>query len=256
MKASSATPFFKLLGPVWTRTFRNVWMLEELGLQYDLIEKEAMPQSRLVKQFEPSGKVPVLLEYESQQTAQQEGSIPIFVLTESAAINTYLGDAFAEHDRPDRFVPSANNLHARARYDATVSCILSELDAQGLWIDRKHNPSSEVSKFFGVIPEAAQAAQAQFERMHQRIAQPLANQPYLLGNSFSAADILYVHCLDWAKLLGWDIFGQLESEHQERWIHEYLNRCHARPAYQRVRALLKATPRPVRKSQNEQHSKI
>lgn len=242
MKASSATPFFKLLGPAWTRTFRNVWMLEELGLQYDLIEKEAMPQSRLVKQFEPTGKVPVLLEYESRESAQRNEAIPVFVLTESVAINTYLGDRFAEHCHPDRFVPSTNNPHARARYDAIVSCILSELDAQGLWIDRKHNPSSDVSKYFGVIPEAAQAAQAQFERIHQQVAQPLANQPYLLGDSFTAADILYVHCLDWAKLLGWDIFGQLESGHQELWLHEYLNRCHARPAYQRARALPQSRP--------------
>ena len=68
-----------LIGTPKARPFRNVWMLEEMQLPYSLLP--AFPRSPEVLALNPSGKVPIL----------QHGG---FSMTESAAINTYLGDTF------------------------------------------------------------------------------------------------------------------------------------------------------------------
>ena len=60
---------------------------------------------------------------------------------------------------------------------------------------------------------------------------------YLLGASFSAADILLVHCLGWAEVIGW---GERWKQPQDDAMHclaAYAARCRARPAYIRARAL-------------------
>ena len=64
----------KLLGAAFTRTFRCMWMLEELGMEYEHIP--AMPMGRLARKYHKTGKVPVLLEYESTDTEKN----PSFVL--------------------------------------------------------------------------------------------------------------------------------------------------------------------------------
>jgi len=204
----------KLLGPAWTRAFRCIWMLEELGIPYENIA--AMPMSRGVRQFHKPGKVPVLLEYESPQSDQ-----PSFTLYESVAINTYLADTYGSNAG----LTPPFGTRDRAKYNQLVCCILSELDAQGLWIHRKHDA---MGRQFGNIPEAVLAAEQQFLRINKDIAGNL--NPYLLGEQFTAADILYVHCLDWAKSIGW----------HESWpsnINPYRKLCHERPAYQRAKAL-------------------
>jgi hypothetical protein len=39
-----------------------------------------------------------------------------------------------------------------------------------------------------------------------------------------------VHCLDWSKSIGWDVNWPQQ-------LHAYRALCHARPAYQRAKAL-------------------
>lgn len=159
----------QLLGPAWTRAFRNVWMLEELGIPYKILDDK--PLGRRVRSFVKSGKVPVLLEYDNSN----KGEEPLFVLYESSSINTYLGDKYGADKK---LVPTAGT-RERALYDQTVSCITTELDAQGLWIHRKHEP---MGKFFGFIPEAVEAGKQNFTRMNEQLAEQL--NPYLLGENF------------------------------------------------------------------------
>jgi glutathione S-transferase len=177
-----------LMGPAWTRTFRCLWMLEELGVPYEHVD--AQPVSRRVKKFNPSGKVPVLLEYEDRSISTSNNDQPSFVLTESVAINTYLGDCYDVHKLA--LVPAVGT-RERAIYDATVCSILSELDAQSLWIHRKHEG---MGQYFGYIPDAVEHAAQHFQRMNGQVAQQVVTSggPYLLGAKFTAADILYVHC--------------------------------------------------------------
>jgi glutathione S-transferase len=214
------------MGPAWTRAFRCLWMLEELGVPYELID--AQPVSRRVKKFNPSGKVPVLLEYDrSDSNGSNDKDQPSLVLTESVAINTYLGDCYDVHNL--HLVPAVGT-RERAIYDATVCSILSELDAQSLWIHRKHEG---MGQHFGYIPDAVAHAAQQFRRMNEQVAQQVVTSggPYLLGANFTAADILYVHCLDWASSIGWKT-GQW-PEH----LAAYRAKCHERAAYQKVKGM-------------------
>lgn len=206
----------QLLGPPWSRAFRNIWMLEELGVAYENLE--VLPLAPESKCYVRSGKIPILLEFDTERDVK-----PSFVLYESSAINTYLGDKYGSKSNNKNLVPSAGT-RDRAMYDQTVLCIMSELDAQGLWMHRKH---SAMHKVFGDIPDAVEAARLNFVRMNKQVSEQL--NPYVLGNNFTAADILYVHCLDWAKSIGW---------HTE-WpnsIQPYRELCHARPAYQSSKA--------------------
>ena len=51
---------YKIIGSVKSRTFRVLWMLEEMGLTYEYTH--ALPHSELVKQYNPSGKIPILID--------------------------------------------------------------------------------------------------------------------------------------------------------------------------------------------------
>jgi glutathione S-transferase len=224
-----ATRSLHLMGPAWTRAFRSLWMLEELGVPY--VHVDAQPVSRRVKKFNPSGKVPVLLEFDKNgsngsSNAAGNNEEPSLVLSESVAINTYLGDCYDVHKTD--LVPAVGT-RERAIYDATVCSILSELDAQSLWIHRKHQG---MGQHFGYIPDAVEHAAHQFQRMNEQIAGQVVTSggPYLLGAKFTAADILYVHCLDWASSIGWK---KQWPEH----LAAYRAKCHERAAYQKVKSM-------------------
>jgi glutathione S-transferase len=220
----------RLMGPAWTRAFRCLWMLEELGVPYEHVD--AQPVSRRVKKFNPSGKVPVLLEFDKNGgngTSNATGSNeePPFVLTESVAINTYLGDCYDIHKID--LVPAVGT-QERAIYDAIVCSILSELDAQSLGIHSKHE---RFGQYFGYIPDAVEHSEQHFQRMNGQIAQQVVTSggPYLLGTKFTAADILYVQCLDWASSIGW------KTEQWPEHVAEYIAKCHERAAYQKVKGM-------------------
>mmetsp|Transcript_6942 Transcript_6942/g.9015 ORF Transcript_6942/g.9015 Transcript_6942/m.9015 type:complete len:232 (+) Transcript_6942:84-779(+) len=211
---------YHLVGPTWSRAFRCIWMMEELGIQYTL--HESMPSSAAVKKHNPSGKVPVLLEYEDQQSSLLEDSRPSFVLAESAAINTYLGESFGSNIIP-------GSAREKALYDQTILFILSEIDGQALWTYRKH---AELGKYFGHLPEIEEPCKAHFEKMNKLMSDQLEDSggPYLLGKDFTAADILYVHCLGWAKSYDW------HHSYSERLL-DYVTLCLQRPGYQKAKAI-------------------
>ena len=68
---------YEVYGMRRNRTMRVLWMLEELGAAYTLIETE--PRSDAIRTLNPSGKVPVL----------KDGDL---VLPDSVAICHYLAD--------------------------------------------------------------------------------------------------------------------------------------------------------------------
>lgn len=193
----------KLVGPTVFRSFRCVWMLEELGVPYEHIL--AKPWSKQAKQYHPLGKIPTLVDDD-------------FVLYESAAINTYLGDKYK------KLVPPSSDTRARARYDQYCMFLMTEMDAQGLWIHRKHEA---LAHYFGACPQAVKEAKRQFDNVQAAMVSDLVSGPFLLGNEFTAVDILYVHCLDWAKSIGW-------FHGEEGALGNYLDVCKSRPAYQRA----------------------
>ncbi|VEU36394.1 unnamed protein product [Pseudo-nitzschia multistriata] len=235
----------KLIDTARSRAFRTLWMLEEIGIPYQHVA--ALPQSEQARRYNPLGKIPVLVEDDG------------FSLYESGAILSYLGDRYRSNSGGG-LVPRAGT-RERAIYEQTMSVLLTELDAQGLWIHRKHEV---MGKFFTYVPDAVEHARKYFHKTNRVLIQQLKDNnnnsnknknknnqsnndntngldrgggessSFLLGSGFSAVDIVYVQCLDWSKDIGWN----------DKWkdndaLASYVAACKSRAAYARTLAVAK-----------------
>ena len=88
-------------------------------------------------------------------------------------------------------------------------------------------------------PEAVEHARTHIARVFTVLAEQLQEAgDFLLGDfGFRAADIIFVHCLNWAEAIGWG--NQWIEGDSPAMIHlrNYLSRCQARPAYISAKAL-------------------
>lgn len=182
----------KLYGCPRSRSTRAVWALEEAGAEYefvnvDLLKGEGRKPEYL--QINPYGKVPALV----------DGDL---VLTESAAIVTYIGEKFPACG----LVPE--DLSQRASYLQWVAFTISELE-QPLWTLAKHRFALPEQLR---LPAIEQTALWEFARAAKVLGQHLQGREYAVGERFTGADILIGHTLGWAKhakvLLGSDVLEQ------------------------------------------------
>ncbi len=176
----------RLWGIGTPRTLRPHWMLLELGLDYEtravLPRSDAMDDPELLR-WTRRRKVPFL----------EDGEVRI---GESGAIVCHLADRYRERAAlaPEPGTP------ARAAFDELAFFVLTELDATALYVLRRHEGLPEV---YGAAPEACAAARAYFTRMAAEPERRLADgRPWLLGDAFSAVDVLLASCLLWARFLG------------------------------------------------------
>jgi glutathione S-transferase len=225
----------KLIGSNAFRSFRNLWMLEELGVPYEYIA--AFPRSSDAKAANPQfAKIPILVDGD-------------FKMTESVAINTYLGDKFRGTENTKELVPAAGTI-LRGLYEQHVHCLQSELDAQGLWIHRKHEALKGV--LAPPCPEAVAHAREHCEKVIAIYATIISQNGgrYILGEEFgfSACDILFVHCLNWAADINWNeqwVSESASTTDTGTVIRNYLNESTQRHAYQRTVALPAKANEPI-----------
>lgn len=191
-----------------TRGTRVTWMLEELGAPY---EYELVPfgdngfASDSFLRINPSGKVPAL----------QDGSL---TLTESAAIVSYLGDKFPALG----LVPPAGTPE-RGRHDQWCYFVLSELE-QPLWTKGKHRFMLPEDLR---VPAIVDTANWEFQKALGILSQGLGDKPFILGDDFTAADILIGHTLIWAE--------QAKQSIDPQNVRDYAGRLRAREACKRTR---------------------
>jgi glutathione S-transferase len=213
----TAAPARVLWGVGTSRTLRALWMLTELELPYEhrrITSRSGETLTPEYTQINPSQKIPTL----------QEGE---FLLSESAAIVNYLATAYgaAKNLNP----PTAPRL--RARYDQWCFFSMMELDANTLYVIRKHE---DLHQLYGEAPHALQAARDGFSRQAKAAAQRLHNAgPHVLGEHFSGADILFATCLSGALRRGIELPASL---------NDYLQRVTTRPACQRAQQLNQRSP--------------
>ncbi|MYD99132.1 MAG: glutathione S-transferase family protein [Gammaproteobacteria bacterium] len=191
-----------LWGAGTSRTLRAHWALAELGVEY--VSKPIRPRTGETQTAEflalnPKEKVPVLV----------DGDL---VLTESAAIVTYLGDRYGG------LTPEPASVE-RARYNEWLSYILMELDAHTLYVMRKHG---DLKHLYGEAPAAMDAARAGFEKQLRWARPRIEAGDYLVGEGFTGVDILMTTCLDWAVAYGFELAEPFLA---------YLARQHRRPAF-------------------------
>lgn len=226
MPPAGTMPHLKLIGVPWSRTFRCIWFLEELGLPYEL--DPLLPGSPNGIKLNGTGKVPMLQAFSSKDESE-----PFLQINESCAINNYLATLV-----PNTPLVPPVNTPERAVYDALVFNILSELDASSLWMHRKY---AVMHEFFGKVPGIEDVARREFERLHPPLMKRLKDQPYVMGEDFTNADILYIFSLEWAKTLGWHEGGGPKKDRDwPDYVLKYMDQCRSRPAYGRAREIRKA----------------
>jgi len=193
---------YKVYGKVFSRAMRVLWMLEEIGAPYEFVD--AAPRSEAVLALNPSGKVPVF---------QIDGA----TLTDSTAIMTYLADKHGKLTYP------AGTLE-RAQQDALTHCILDEIDSV-LWTAARH---SFILPEERRVPEVKDSLIWEFTRNLQRLEERFTG-PFLMGDRMTIADIILVHCLNWAFSAKFPI----ESEK----LLAYAKEMRGRDAFKRALAL-------------------
>ena len=168
------------------RTMRAHWMLHELDLEYErrpIGSRSGETQTDEYGAINPSRKIPVL----------QDGD---FVLSESAAIVNYLASTYGGARQT---IPSSGT-RERARYDQWCFFAMMELDANTMYIIRRHEDLKDV---YGEAPNALKAARLCFEQQANAAAVRLARSgPYVLGETFTGADVLLTTCLTGAPRRG------------------------------------------------------
>ncbi len=192
---------YEIIGSPTSRAFRVMWMLEELGEPYS-VQKE-QPRSEAVRALNPSGKIPVLKDGDA-------------VITDSTAIITYLADKHGALTFPAGTIE-------RARQDALTHCILDEIDAV-LWTAARHTfilPEEHR------VPEIKDSLKWEYARNIDRLMEQMEG-PYLMGETFTLADIILAHCGSWARNAGF-------PSDDERFA-AYVKTCRSRPAFQTLTA--------------------
>jgi glutathione S-transferase len=148
-----------------------MWMLEELGQDYEVLP--AAPRSDDAKKYNPSGKVPSLVDGDD-------------TLTDSVAIMQYLADKHGALTAPA-------GTPARARQDALLFWLIDEFDAM-LWAAAKH---SFIFPEAMRVPGVKESVKAEFARSAATLSKRLEG-PFLMGDEITVPDLLAVHCLNWS----------------------------------------------------------
>ena len=185
-----------------TRAFRIAWLLEESGLPYERrtidIKDEASRADPEFRAISPMGKVPALLDGPAR-------------LTDSGAICIYIADRYPETrlgpppDHPDR-----------ARFLQWVTYTNSVVEpAMG-------------ERFAKLDPRPSSYGWGSFDLMLQTLKTALVPGQWILGEKFSAADVLLGVSSHYLRRFG--LVGPDPA------LDEYVARCQARPAWQRAQA--------------------
>jgi glutathione S-transferase len=189
-----------------TRALRPRWLLEEAGLPYELVRVDMQAgqhRSAAYKAVHPLGAVPAL----------EDGEV---TLIESSAICMYLADKLP----PGQMAP-APGTQDRGRYYQWMVYAVATLEGPNLEFLRARQADDEKGK---------QAARARAIELARPIAAALEGRSYLVGDHFSAADVMI------GSVLGWGLrLGALDLETLPT-LQAYLQRLTDRPAFKLARS--------------------
>jgi glutathione S-transferase len=204
----------RIYGFPFTRSTRATWALEEAGVEYEFIAVDLSKGEHKKPEFlkvNPGGKVPAMV----------DGDL---VLTESAAICTYIGEKFPL----SHLVPSS--MIDRAHYFQWCFFAMSELETP-LWTMAKYTRLLPQERR---VPAVADTCLWEFQCASNVLAQYMEGREFAIGNQFTAADILLGGTLNWAR--------KAEIGLESVVLEAYADRMAARPGLVRAREREK-TPR-------------
>ena len=186
-----------------TRAARAVWMLEEAGADYELaridlsdVSAKADPAFRAAS---PMGKVPAL----------EDGAAK---LADSAAICLYLADRF-----PNAGLAPALDDPLRGKYLFWMTFTPGVIEP------------AVMEKLAGGTPNRSRNGWGDYDSMIETLTGGVTPGPWLLGERFSAADVLVGATVQFLRQM--DALPDIAS------LNGYAARCVERPAYRRAREL-------------------
>jgi glutathione S-transferase len=197
----------KLYHSAQSRSTRPRWLLEEIGAPYELVRLDLSKQEHKTPQYKlihPHGVVPALV----------DGDL---ALMESGAICAYLADKF-----PAARLAPAVGTPERGRYYQWMFYTIGTLEPPLIQVFLNTVSLPEAQRSASAVEEG----RAKFREIAEVIASGLADKPFLLGDQFSAADVMVGSTVFWAQMLGllndWPV------------LSEYAQRISSRPAFQRA----------------------
>lgn len=185
----------------YSRASNVVWMLEEVGVPYELRPVDLMKGAHKAPDLialNPMGKLPILTDDDT-------------VVTESAAIALYLADRYAY----GRLAPRVDD-PARATY-LRWSLFAPSVIEPGI-----------MAKQAGWAFKETQAGWGSYDAMLKAIESAIADRPYLLGDDLSMADVIFGGTLRYMLT-----FKTIEARPS---FTAYAERLAQRPAAQRADA--------------------
>jgi glutathione S-transferase len=199
----------QLYGNPRSRAIRCLWMLEEVGQPYQLVDKSTRADDLQTSEYlrlNPNARIPTLV----------DGDL---VLWESMAINLYLEQ---KYDGP---------MHCR---DAAVLGLAAQwsfwamLEIEHLLLNLLEHRALLAE--FSRDPSVVERNELLLKRPLKVLNDALARRGCLAGDSFTVADLNVASILVWGKMARLDLSACPA-------LMEWLNACLARPAYGRVRTI-------------------
>jgi glutathione S-transferase len=195
----------KLYHAQFTRSIRILWLLEELGIPYELATVAFKPPRHSFEQDTPTGKFPAI---------EDDG----VVLFESGAILEYLIEKYGRGrlapavGSPDRG-PYLQWVHFA---EATAFPPIGDIARHSMFL-----PEAER------IPQVAADARVRARNALDVLERALAGKEYLVGGALSGADIMMGYFLMAARM-----FGAVGSEHPN--VAAYWERLAERPGFKKA----------------------
>jgi glutathione S-transferase len=199
----------KLYHATQSRSTRPRWLLEEIGEPYEIVRLDLAKGEHKTPAYlaiHPHGSVPALV----------DGELTMF---ESAAICAYLADKF-----PDKRLAPPVGTAARGRYYQWLFYCMATLEPPVLQVFMHSSRLPEAER----SPQAVEEGRKKAAEVTAVLENAVRGKTFLLGEQFTAADVMIGSTLAWARSLGL-LSGRTELE-------AYVKRLVERPAYQRARA--------------------
>ncbi len=183
-----------------SRSFTALWLMEESGLAYERVLTDINIGAQKAPDYlkiNPMGKVPALTDGDAR-------------LAESAAICAYIADRYPE----TKLAPAFDD-PKRARY------------LQWLFFSPSCIEPALIQLFTKLEVPTRMAAWGSADQVFDVLDAALQKGPWILGDTFSAADITIGSGLNYAVR----VFKMVPARPS---FDAYLDRCAARPAFQRT----------------------
>jgi len=168
---------YQIIGHPNSRAVRLAWAMEEMGLDWSYTL--AGPQSDLARQYNASGKVPILLDGET-------------AIVDSVAGMTYLADKHG-------LLTAEAGTPARGLQDSMTAFACEEVDG-ALWLAAKHRFALPEAQR---VPEIKETALWEWNRA-MTVLETRLKGPFAMGETMSIPDIVLGQCAGWARSAKFD----------------------------------------------------